>query len=92
MRSRSSGPSRRATRAPLKVPAPADDEPGSMSFPALSRWTHAAVGAVAAAPWQAAFLRTATRTGGPDDDEDDEVRALMPVLAAVIALAVIFGG
>jgi hypothetical protein len=32
-----------------------------------------------------------TRTGGPDDDEDDELRRLMPILAAVITIAVVFG-
>ena len=32
-----------------------------------------------------------TRTGGPDDDEDDQLRRLMPILASVIAIAVIFG-
>ena len=31
------------------------------------------------------------RTGGPDDDEDDQLRRLMPILASVIAIAVIFG-
>ena len=30
------------------------------------------------------------RTGGPDDDEDDQLRRLMPILASVIAIAVIF--
>ena len=36
--------------------------------------------------------RKNSRTGGPDDDEGDELRRLMPILAAVIAIAVIFGG
>ena len=39
--------------------------------------------------------RLATRTGGPDDDggdEDEQLRRLMPILAAVIAIAVAFGG
>jgi hypothetical protein len=35
--------------------------------------------------------RQSTRTGGPDDDEDDQLRRLMPILASVIAIAVIFG-
>jgi hypothetical protein len=35
--------------------------------------------------------RHSTRTGGPDDDEDDQLRRLMPILASVIAIAVIFG-
>lgn len=44
------------------------------------------------APWT---HRLATRTGGPDDDggdEDEQLRRLMPILAAVIAIAVVFGG
>jgi hypothetical protein len=39
--------------------------------------------------------RPATRTGGPDDDDgddDEQLRRLMPILAGVIAVAVIFGG
>lgn len=35
--------------------------------------------------------KTSMRTGGPDDDEDDELRRLMPILALVIAIAVVFG-
>lgn len=36
--------------------------------------------------------RTAMRTGGPDNDDDDETVALrlMPILAAVITLALVF--
>jgi hypothetical protein len=36
-------------------------------------------------------VRSRSRTGGPGDDEDDELRWLMPILAAVIAIAVVFG-
>jgi hypothetical protein len=36
-------------------------------------------------------LELRSRTGGPGDDEDDELRWLMPILAAVIAVAVVFG-
>ena len=35
--------------------------------------------------------KTNLRTGGPDDDEDDELRRLMPILALVITIAVVFG-
>ena len=37
--------------------------------------------------------KTATRTGGPDDDDgdDNELRWLMPLLAVVVTLAVVFG-
>jgi hypothetical protein len=35
--------------------------------------------------------KTQMRTGGPDDDEDDELRRLMPILALVITIAVVFG-
>jgi hypothetical protein len=38
-----------------------------------------------------ALLRGRSRTGGPDDDEDDELRWLMPILAAVIGVAALFG-
>ena len=36
--------------------------------------------------------RTAMRTGGPDNDDDEEalVRKLMPIMAAVITLALVF--
>ena len=44
------------------------------------------------APFLMARESQRTRTGGPDDDEDDELRWLMPLLAAVIAIAVVFGG
>ena len=38
--------------------------------------------------------RTGMRTGGPDNDEDEDVvvARLLPILAAVIALAAICGG
>jgi hypothetical protein len=46
-------------------------------------------GPFAAAAWQE---KTRMRTGGPDgDDEDDELRRLMPILALVITIAVVFG-
>ena len=37
--------------------------------------------------------KTATRTGGPDDDDgdDNELRWLMPLLALVVTIAVVFG-
>jgi hypothetical protein len=43
------------------------------------------------APLMLAREKKNTRTGGPDDDEDDELRRLMPILAAVITIAVVFG-
>ena len=43
------------------------------------------------APLMLARQQKNIRTGGPDDDEDDELRRLMPILAAVITIAVVFG-
>jgi hypothetical protein len=57
----------------------------------LTRWAQAAVAAVPAPPLFASLLPTRARTGGPGDDDDDELRWLMPLLAAVIAIAVVFG-
>jgi hypothetical protein len=60
-------------------------------------WAHGAwaQGAAIALPGPMALPareeRANMRTGGPDDDEDDEIRRLMPILALVIAIAVIFG-
>jgi hypothetical protein len=51
-------------------------------------WAQAAAVAL---PAPAALLATRARTGGPGDDEDDELRWLMPLLAAVIAIAAVFG-
>jgi hypothetical protein len=34
--------------------------------------------------------RTRTGSGGPDGDQDDDLRWLMPLLAAVIGIATIF--
>jgi hypothetical protein len=61
-----------------------------MSWMTLHRWAHAA--AATALPWQGSLFRhrSSTQTGGPDDDEDDDLRFLMPILALVITLAVIF--
>lgn len=54
-------------------------------------WAHSA-GAIALDANLLTFApRQSTRTGGPDDDEDDHLRRLMPILASVIAIAVIFG-
>jgi hypothetical protein len=46
--------------------------------------------AAVALPAPALLLSTRARTGGPDD-EDDELRWLMPLLAVVIAIAAVFG-
>jgi hypothetical protein len=58
-------------------------------------WARQAAGVAALdGPWRLqARDQRATRTGGPDDDDDDEaalLRKLMPILAAVIAVAVMF--
>ncbi|MEP6654686.1 MAG: hypothetical protein ABJA82_15090 [Myxococcales bacterium] len=45
-------------------------------------------------PWQlSVWSRKNTRTGGPDDEDDEAalVRKLMPIVAILIMLAVIFG-
>ena len=61
-------------------------------FGALRRlWAQGAAVAMEA-PLLMVRAKQRMRTGGPDDDEDDELRRLMPILAAVIAIAVIFGG
>ena len=44
------------------------------------------------APYLMARRKQKMGTGGPDDDEDDELRRLMPILAAVITIAVVFSG
>lgn len=85
---------------PLKPATDSVDEDRTMfgqTFGKLARvWAQGRAGAAIAL--QAPFMLTArrqrqnTRTGGPDDDEDDELRRLMPILAAVIAIAVVFGG
>jgi hypothetical protein len=60
----------------------------------MLRTVLAQMAAVAAAPLSLPFQwKSALRTGGPDDpdgDEDEQVRRLMPIMAAVIAIAVIF--
>jgi hypothetical protein len=50
-------------------------------------WAQAAAVAL---PAPSLLFATRARTGGPGDDEDDELRWLMPLLAAVIAIAVVF--
>jgi hypothetical protein len=54
----------------------------------INHWAQAAA---AALPAPALWGRLAARTGGPGDDEDDELRWLMPILASVIAVALVFG-
>lgn len=69
-----------------------------MFVKSLARWTHhaAAGAAVLPAPWSLPLARRSpqkTRTGGPDnDDEDEDLKVLMPILAVVIVVAVMFGG
>jgi hypothetical protein len=53
-------------------------------------WASVAAPAAMALPAPALF-QSRSRTGGPDDDEDDELRWLMPILAAVIGVAVVCG-
>ena len=54
---------------------------------------HAVTASAAALPLPAILRRTRhTQTGGPDDGgEDEQLRWLMPILAAVILLAALFG-
>ncbi len=56
-------------------------------------WAQAAAAVAVPAPtfFQRRALELRSRTGGPGDDEDDELRWLMPICAAVIAIAVVFG-
>jgi hypothetical protein len=54
-------------------------------------WAQRAAVSVALGPWSLPRQMTSrTRTGGPDDG-GDELRWLMPILALVIVLAVVFG-
>jgi hypothetical protein len=78
---------------PLRLPALAVDEGLSMSpYGKLHRlWASGQAIALQAPIMLARRENKNTRTGGPDDDEDDELRRLMPILAAVIAIAVLFG-
>ena len=80
------------------LPPPSDDLQDSDITTALGNHmtnlaaVSMALGGAMALP---APTRMFTRTGGPDDDGDDEnalLRKLMPILAAVIAMATIFGG
>lgn len=62
----------------------------------IFNWFQEAGATALSGPWQLIQQRTraATRTGGPDDDDDDEdalLRKLMPILAGVIVIAVVFG-
>jgi hypothetical protein len=44
-------------------------------------------------PNRQSSTRPSTRTGGPNDDDDEAalVRKLMPIVAIIIVLAVVFG-
>jgi hypothetical protein len=53
-------------------------------------WASSSMSGAIALPAPGLF-QPRSRTGGPGDDEDDELRWLMPVLAAVIAVAAVAG-
>ena len=68
------------------------DESFSMSpYGKLQRMWASGRAVALQAPMMLAREQKNIRTGGPDDDEDDELRRLMPILAAVITIAVVFG-
>jgi hypothetical protein len=72
--------------------APSVDESSSMSpYGKLQRMWASGRAMALQAPMLMAREHKNTRTGGTDDDEDDELRRLMPILAAVITIAVVFG-
>lgn len=71
---------------------PSVDESSSMSpYGKLQRMWASGRAMALQAPMLMVREHKNTRTGGPDDDEDDELRRLMPILAAVITIAVVFG-
>ena len=58
-------------------------------------WLYGAGTLTIDSPFAGVHRGARTRTGGPqndDDDEADSLRKLMPVLAVVIILANVFGG
>jgi hypothetical protein len=57
-------------------------------------FTHAAHAAAASLAAPVKFLlrpRERMGSGGPDGDQDDDLRVLMPLLAVVITIASVFG-
>ena len=80
------------SQSPLMPLAPAVDDSLSMSpYGKLQRMWATGRAMALQAPVLMVREHKSTRTGGPDDDEDDELRRLMPILAAVITIAVVFG-
>lgn len=70
------------------------DIPETMRGTPNGNLMHAAGAATWDGPWQlSVWSPKNTRTGGPDDDDDEAalVRKLMPIVAIIIMLAVIFG-